>query len=188
MSSNNDPQTRYGWVAQSLHWITVVLVGAAYLLGEGGPESRVYSSDRAGTLTWHETVGMLVLAVVALRLLWRLFDRAPEEPPMPPWILYASRAMHWLLYAMLVAIPLTAITGAWYLGHPVSFLGVGPIGPLWSQSLGLGGTLTDLHTNLGSFIVWVAGAHAAAALFHHFILRDRVLLAMMPVWLLGERK
>lgn len=170
---------RYGAVAQFFHWTTVILVGGAYLLGEGGPESRVYSADRASTLDLHETFGIAVIVVLVLRLAWRAFDRSPAEPPMPSWMLYASKATQWLLYALLVAVPVTAIAGAWFEGHPVTFLGLA-IGPLTSASTDLGHTLAELHETLGSFIVWVAGVHAAAALFHHFILRDSVLAAMLP--------
>jgi cytochrome b561 len=173
-------RTRFGAVAQAFHWITVVLVVAAYFLGEGGSESRVYSGARASSLQLHETLGILVFAVVLLRVLWRIVDRVPEEPPMPGWMALASRLVQWALYAMLIAVPLTAIVGAWYEGHPVTFIGVGDIGPWLSLSQSFGRTIMELHSSLGSFIVWVAGAHAAAALFHHFFLRDRVLLAMLP--------
>jgi cytochrome b561 len=172
-------RTRYGAVAQTFHWLTVVLVGAAYLLGSGGPESRVYSAQRASQLNLHETLGILVILVVALRLAWRFFDRAPEEPPMPAWMHLASRLVHWVLYALLAAVPLTAIFGAWYEGHPVTFLG-GEIGPFLTLSHDFGRSITELHTTLGNSIIWVAGLHAAAALYHHFFMRDRVLVSMLP--------
>jgi cytochrome b561 len=172
--------TRYGVVAQSFHWITVILVISAYLLSEGGPESRVYSVERAATLSFHETAGILVLAVLVLRLLWRAVDRTPEEPEMPAWMLYASKLTQWLLYALLVAIPATAILGAWSSGHPVTFLGIGAIGPLIGEAHDFGLTLADLHGTLGNVILYVAGLHAAAALFHHFFLGDRVLRSMLP--------
>jgi cytochrome b561 len=172
--------TRYGAVSQAFHWVTVAIVGAAWLLGEGGPESRVYSADRAGDLAWHETLGILVFAVVLGRILWRLIDRAPASPPSAAWMEWSARAVHWLLYGLLVAIPATAILGAYLEGHPVTFLGIGAIGPLLPSSHDLGQSITDLHTTLGSFIVWVAGLHAAAALYHHFVMKDRVLVAMLP--------
>jgi cytochrome b561 len=178
---------RYGAVAQAFHWVTVILVVAAYLLGEGGPEARVYTDARAPDLHLHETLGMLVLAVVVVRLIWRFFDRVPENPPMHRWMTFASQFVHWVLYAMLLATPLTAIVGAWLEGHPVTFLGAGDIGPWLALSHDTGRTITRLHTTLGSFIVWVAGFHALAALFHHFVLRDRVLLAMLPVEGRGAR-
>ncbi len=173
--------TRHGAVTQAFHWVTAVLVGAAYLLGQGGPEWRVYSPERASTLAWHETVGILVFAVVLARCLWRLVDRRPQEPPIAAWMAWSSRAVHALLYALLIAIPATAIVGAYLEGHPVTFLGLGALGPVGPLAQSLGQSITSLHTSLGSFIVWVAGAHAAAALFHHFVMRDRVLVSMLPV-------
>jgi cytochrome b561 len=100
---------------------------------------------------------------------------------MAAWMDWSAKAVHWLLYALLVTIPATAIIGAFLEGHPVTFLGLGALGPLGPLSHSLGQMITDLHTQLGSFIVWVAGLHAAAALFHHFVMRDRVLASMLPV-------
>jgi cytochrome b561 len=179
MTLLNTP-TRYGALGQSLHWLTVVFVCAAYLLSEEGPESQVYAPPRAAALTWHETCGMIVLALVLARLVWRMVDSAPAEPPMPAGMLLTARIVHWALYLLLVAAPVTAITGAWLGGHPVRLMGIAPIGPFFSPSHDLGESLANLHGSLGNAIVWIAGLHAAAALFHHFVLRDRVLVAMLP--------
>jgi cytochrome b561 len=171
---------RYGSVAQFFHWATAIFVLAAYLLGEGGPESWVYAAERAGSLSLHETFGVTVFAIVVLRLVWRALDRTPENPPMPRAMLLAARAVHVLLYLLLLALPLTAILGAWLEGHPVTLVGGLAIGPLTSPDSSLGHSLADIHETLGNAILWVAGFHALAALFHHFVMRDRVLLGMLP--------
>ena len=173
-------RTSYGVVAQGFHWLTVLLVGAAFLLSAGGPESRVYDVSRADSLLLHETLGMLVLVVLVLRLAWRAVDRAPQEPEMPGWMALSSRLVHWLLYALLVAVPVTAVIGAWYEGHAVTVYGLGAIGPWVTASPTLGQLISRLHPLLGDAIMWVAGLHAAAALFHHFLMKDRVLLSMLP--------
>ena len=178
MTLRNSP-TRYGAIGQTFHWLTVIFVGAAYLISEGGPEARVYSAPRAFQLSWHETFGILVLVLLVLRLIWRLVDPAPEEPPMPGWMLLFARFGHLLLYALLAAVPLTALVGAWLEGHPVTFLGV-TLGPFLTPSHAFGHSLSELHGTLGNVILWVAGLHAAAALYHHFIMHDRVLTAMLP--------
>ena len=64
-------ELRYGAVAQAFHWVTAVLVFAAWLVAEG---------DRSPTITLHETLGLAVFVLVAVRLLWRAFDRQPEQP------------------------------------------------------------------------------------------------------------
>jgi cytochrome b561 len=173
-------RTRFSPAAQTLHWLTALLVGAAYLASEGGPEARVYSAERAWNLSLHETFGALVLLVLIVRLALRLFDRQPEEPGMPAWMVISSKVVHWLLYVLLAAVPLTAILGAWYEGHPVTVFGIGAIGPFVVTSHDLGRSITRVHPLLGDAIIWIAGVHAAAALFHHFFLRDRVLLSMLP--------
>ena len=146
----------------------------------GWAKFRVYAAERASSLTLHETFGVLVLLVLVLRVAWRMFDHVPEEPPMAAWMALASKLVHWVLYALLAAVPLTAIVGAWYEGHPVTVIGLGAIGPFVATSHDFGRAITELHPLLGDAIIWVAGLHAAAALFHHFILRDRVLLSMLP--------
>ena len=123
---------------------------------------------------------MIVLALVLARLVWRMVDRAPAEPPMPAWMLLTARIVHWLLYALLVTAPITAILGAWLGGHAVTLAGIGQMGPFLSPSHDLGEALANLHGSLANAIVWIAGLHAAAALYHHFVLRDRVLVAMLP--------
>jgi cytochrome b561 len=172
---------RYGAVAQFFHWTTAILVVVAYIMGPGGSEQRVYATALDFTRQTHETLGVCVFALVLVRILWRLIDPAPEGPPMKAWMRYSAKIVHLGLYGLLIAIPVTAVIGAWLEGHPLTLLGVGNIGPmLLSQAHGAGQTVAALHTTLGSLILWVAGLHAAAALYHHFSLRDGVLVSMLP--------
>lgn len=172
---------RYGAVAQFFHWLTVIVVLTAYIMSPGGPERRVYSSVMDFTRQTHETLGVIVFALVLLRIVWRLIDATPEDLPMASWMKYAAKIVHFGLYALLIAIPITAVAGAWLEGHPITLLGVGDIGPmLFSQAHDVGQTVAELHATLGNVILWVAGLHAAAALYHHFFLRDRALVSMLP--------
>jgi cytochrome b561 len=170
----------HGAVTRAFHWLTVLLVGAAYLTSAGGPESRVYSAAMDLTRQTHETFGILVFAVTLLRILWRFADRRPEEPPMPAWMRLSSKAVHLALYGLLVAIPAVGVLGAWLEGHPLTLLTGATYGPLVPLDHDLGHTVTEIHTVLGNVIVWLASLHALAALFHHFVLRDGVLVSMLP--------
>jgi cytochrome b561 len=173
---------RYGAVSQLFHWLTVVLVGTAYIVSPGGREDRVYSAAFDSARETHETIGLLVFALVLLRILWRLFEPTPESPPMAAWMKYSAGAAHLGLYALLLGIPLTAIAGAWLEAHPLTIFGIGDVGPLLPQAHDLGQSIAYVHTILGNVILWLAGFHAAAALFHHFILRDSILISMLPDW------
>ena len=85
-----------------------------------------------------------------------------------------------MLFVLLLAVPVTAITGAWLEGHPLTLLSGIRIGPLLPEAHAIGSVIASIHTWLGDTILWVAGVHAAAALVHHFVLRDRVLRSMLP--------
>ena len=182
MSTLMNTRLRYGAVAKIFHWLTVVMVGAAYIVSPGGSEQRVYSSASDFTRLIHETTGILIFAIVLARILWRLIDPAPEAPRMAPWMKLAAEVVHVALYALLIAIPLTAIGGAWLEGHPLTLFGVGDFGPMLVQAHDVGQAVSYIHTVLGNVIIWGAGLHAAAALFHHFVLRDNVLISMLPAW------
>jgi cytochrome b561 len=178
--SMRSSRLRYGAVAQLFHWLTVVLVGTAYMVSPGGREERIYSAAFDVARQTHETIGILLFGLVLLRIVWRLLEPTPEAPPMAPWMRYSATAAHLGLYALLLAIPLTAIAGAWLEAHPLTLFGIGDVGPLLPQAHDLGQSIADIHTILGNIIIWLAGLHAAAALFHHFILRDNILTSMLP--------
>jgi cytochrome b561 len=173
---------RYGLVAQAFHWSTVVVVATAYLVGPGSSEQHVYSLASDFTRRMHETIGISIFAIVLARILWRMIDTAPEAAPMEPWMKYSAKLGHLALYALLIALPLTAVVGAWLEGHPLTLLGAGNFGPILPQAHVVGQAVSYVHTILGNVIIWAAGFHAVAALFHHFILRDNVLTSMLPDW------
>jgi cytochrome b561 len=173
---------RYGRIAQLFHWVTAILVVAAYIYGPGGSEQRVYSSARDFDRQLHETLGMCVFALVVLRVLWRAIDVRPEPPQVPQWMGTAAKSVHYALYLLLFALPLTAISGAWLEGHPLTLLAGVEIPPLLALSHGVGATIATVHTWLGDAILWLAGLHALAALYHHIVLQDGVLASMLPRW------
>jgi cytochrome b561 len=172
---------RYGRVAQAFHWATAILVLITFIYGPGGSEQRVYSAARDFDRQLHETLGFTVLALVALRLLWRTVDRQPE-PEATRWMRALASVTHGALYLLLFAVPFTAIAGAWLEGHPLTLLGRIEIAPVLPLAHDTGATIARIHTWLGDTILWVAGLHALAALFHQFVLKDDVLAAMLPRW------
>ena len=179
-----DAPRRYGRVAQLLHWATAVLVLAAFLYGPGGPEVRVYAASRDFDRHLHETLGTSVFILVLVRVAWRLLDRRPEPAAVSRWMGVAATAVQLALYLLLFAVPLTAILGAWLEGHPLAYLGGLSIAPPFGASHDLGATLATIHTWLGDVILWVAGLHALAALYHQFILKDDVFASMLPAWVM----
>lgn len=171
---------RYSVWARIFHWTTAILVLAAFILGPGGSESRVYDASRDFDRQLHETLGLTVLVLTVIRLAWRAFDIRPPSPEIPEWMRVTAKTVQFLLYVLLFAVPLTAITGAWLEGHPLTLVYGIKIAPLIASSHSTGATIAEIHTWLGDAILWLAGFHALAALFHHYILRDKVLVSMLP--------
>lgn len=168
----------YGLGAQACHWLTAMLVLTSYVLSKSDRYS-LYSADADGLRRIHETLGALVFIVVVLRLLWGLVDETPSKQGVPRWMIRAARFVQFALYVLLVSIPVTAVAGTWLLGIPVTLIGF-DIAPQIAQAHGMGQLLMKMHVILGEAILWAAGAHAAAALFHHFYLRDEIFKSMIP--------
>ena len=177
------PVARYGSVAQFFHWTTVAFVLAAFYFGPGGSEQRIYAPAADFDRQLHETLGMCVFALAVLRILWLTVDTRPDPPQVPRWMTVAAKAVQWGFYLLLIALPLTAISGAWLEGHPLTFLGGLKIAPLVGLSHDVGAKIATIHTWLGDTILWLAGFHALAGLFHHMVIKDEVLLSMLPRWI-----
>jgi len=171
--------TSYSFASRCFHWLTAILVLAAFLLSVGGPEARVFSEANKSFLALHESLGLAVFVTTALRLAYRRWSPPPASAPMPEWMHQAATVTRLLLYFLLVFIPLSAILGSWMEGHSLSLYILGDIAAPWTTSPAIGNTLLALHKLAGDAIMWLAGLHAAAALYHHFVLKDGVLRAML---------
>ena len=172
----------YSRIAKLIHWLTAILVLIAFILGPGGHEDKIYSTAHDFDRQLHETIGLSVLALVLIRIVWRTFASTPVSPPVVHWMEVTAKVVQVSLYVLLFAVPLTAITGAWLEGHPLTLLGGFEIAPIFVKSHDVGEIISEIHTWLGDAILWLAGLHAFAALFHHYILQDNVLKSMLPQW------
>lgn len=178
---------RYSSTAQFFHWCTAIIVLVAFIYGPGGPEQRVYSSAHEFDRRLHETLGLCVFALTLIRLLWRTFDAHPETPQISRWMVVLATIVQGVLYLLLLALPLTAIAGAWLEGHPLTLVAGVNIQPWLGAAHDRGATFASVHKWLGDTIMWLAGFHAFAALFHHIVLKDGVLTTMLPRWVPGGR-
>lgn len=171
---------RYGPIAQLFHWATVLLVIAQFVL-MAMAEDLPSGPDRSQLFMLHKSVGITILALVVLRLAYRL---ASPVPPFPAsriaWEGRVARATHWLLYALLFAIPLVgwAMSGA--SGRPVVWFGLVELPQLVGADEALDERLEELHESLATVLAVVAVLHTLAALRHHFVLKDDVLRRMLP--------
>ncbi|MGV7244533.1 cytochrome b [Caballeronia sp. M23-90] len=178
-NSLNTPSV-YSSTARFFHWATVLLLAAQFAIAWTMPDVH-RGTQPVGLIAWHLSVGMLILMLVALRIVWRLTHPAPPELPSIPRPLAAvARLTHWALYLLLIALPLMGWANASSRGWP-SFLGtLLPLPPLTPEGSPFGHSLGDWHGVFAWVLLAVVGLHAAAALFHHFVLRDATLRRMLP--------
>ena len=181
------PSARYDVLSQLFHWITAIAVLAAFILGPGGFGRLLHQGIDPGThsdIVWHESLGMLVFALTLLRLLWLTVRPAAPQLEMAGWMRLSSKLVHVALWAFLLALPITALLTLGSEGAPLTLLGlrVEKLGFIAGSSLAGLADWGDVHSLMGDVIIWVAGLHAAAAIFHHFKWKDGVLASMVP-WL-----
>jgi len=166
--------TRYSTVAILLHWLLAVAIVGSFALGTYMADLP-FSMQRLKLYNWHKWAGITILALSALRLLWRLGHRPPADLPMPAWQARAAHATHGLLYLLFFAIPLTGWAYSSAAGFPVVWFGVLPLPDFVPVDKPLSETFKHLHELLGDGLALLVLAHVAAALKHHFIDRDGLL-------------
>ena len=179
-------RTHYDAFSRALHWLTAIAVIAAFTLG---PEhfGRALREGLDPATRWdivtHESLGMLVAALTALRLLWLVVRPAKPRFEMPAWMQLTSKATHGLLWLLLLAVPATALLALGSEGHPLTLLGgirVNEMPLIANSPLADLADWGEVHGLLGDAILWLSGLHAVAALVHHVVLKDGVLQSMLP--------
>jgi len=170
---------RYGLVPQLLHWTVVILIAVQYLLAEAA-EDLPLGADKLAMLARHKSLGITILLIALVRVAWRLFDRPPVPPPMPPWQRMGAALVHWGLYALLFALPLTGWMMSSAANYPVSWFGLLQLPDLVMPSEGLHEVLEEVHEALFFALLSLAGLHVMAALKHQFVDRDGLLKRMLP--------
>jgi len=174
-----DDGTAYDGVAIALHWATALLVVVQFALAETW--DWFAKPTRLGMESVHISLGVLLTAVVIARLVWRWLPGHQVSSVGAGWVKLASKAVHYLLYVLLVVQAGLGFAFRWAQGHPVGFFGLfGIPGPFGELARPERRQLHELHEWGGWAIVIIALLHALAALYHHYVLKDRVLKRMLP--------
>jgi cytochrome b561 len=172
----------YSLLALWFHWLTFLLVA---ILAPAG----IVMADRAAHNIWgsltnnlystHKLIGFALLWMVVLRLAYRLLSGAPQPEPKPPsWQVHISRTTHWMLYALLLIIPLLGWLGV-SMYPALEIFGLFSL-PAIAQKSDLANQVFSLHKAAAWVLIALLALHISAALFHHFIRKDGVLQRMLP--------
>lgn len=176
-----DAQSRYTRTAMFLHWLIVALLIAQYAIAWTMP--HIGRNTPVTTLiSLHFSLGVLILGLIIIRLIWRLIHGEPaHEAGVPRWQVHSARAIHALLYLLLIVVPVLGWINASYRGMPISFFDLVRVPPLVGIHAAGWRRTGDIHTLIAEYaILPLVGLHVAAALYHYFVRRDRVLQRMLP--------
>jgi cytochrome b561 len=180
MQWRNSPE-RYGAVVQISHWITVLLILFAWLIGQFH-DAFPKGPPRSAAMWFHKEAGVLVIAILAFRLLWRFVDPPPAFEKTPGGVLAdrAAKLAHWVLYLLMLAVPVAGIVLSFARGRPVDLFGFYEIASPWVEDRALAGLAKQAHEWLANGLLIFAFLHAVAALVHHWVLHDSTLRRMLP--------
>ncbi len=177
---------QFSATAKWLHWtvgfLMLSLLSWAWQFPFMAPE------DKAGGIPVHASIGLLILILTIMRLAWRRVSQPPETPAgTPGWMQHGARIGHFLLYALLLA---QAAIGIWMAAvSPVdirffNWLNLSALAPANPAALA---TMRQIHLSIAILLTATIFGHVAAAFWHHFRLRDDVLIRMLPFGGLWQR-
>lgn len=173
-----DDGSTYDGVAIALHWATAFLVFANFILSQTWDW---FAKPTQGLMEdTHMSFGVLLSAVILARIVWRFIPGHRVASLEQGWVRLASKATHYTLYLLLVAEAVLGFTFRWGAGRSMAFFGTGIPPLIGAIARPLRGELRDFHEWIGWAIFILALLHALAALYHHYVLKDRVLVRMLP--------
>lgn len=171
----------YTKTSKLMHWLIVALLIVQFIIAWTMP--HIGRATPLGSLiSLHFSFGMLIFGIVIIRLIWLLTRGVPEKSDkVPYWQYWSAVIVHWLLYLLLLALPILGWLNASWRGYPVSLFGLFEMPKLVATRVPGWNWTGDFHTFLATYVfLTLIGIHVLAALYHYFIRRDDVLQRMLP--------
>jgi len=169
----------YGSFARFLHWAIVLLIIPQYFLAEAAEDLEA-GLEKLQIMTWHKSLGMLVLMLALVRIVWKFMNRPHPSPIGVMWQRKAAAAGHGLLYLLILLQPLTGWIVSSSGNAPVTLFGWFQFPAIVAENHDLHEAFEDVHKFLFNALLAVVAVHILAALYHHFMLKDDVLRRMLP--------
>jgi cytochrome b561 len=172
---------RYTRTAMTLHWLIAILLVSQFAFGWYLSEIPRGVPARGYFVNLHKSFGMLIAVLIVLRLAWRLSHKPPPLPnTLPRWQQRAAAASHYLLYALMVLMPLSGYLGSNFSKHGVNFFNVIKFAP-WGPDHKLLYTLFNQTHLISSWLLLaLVVLHVAAALKHWLVDHDAIFFRMLP--------
>ncbi|MDY7523675.1 cytochrome b [Sphingomonas sp. 10B4] len=170
---------RYDPVARLLHWLTVLLIVLQFSIAWTMPEIH-RGVEPTGLIGWHLSVGVAILAVVLVRIGWRVTHSEPAAPTsLSPVLQAISRITHFALYGLLVALPFLGWANASARGWAVMLFGTIPLPQLVAKGSALGQQMGDVHQTAALVLLASIALHVLGAMYHLLVVKDRTVQRML---------
>jgi cytochrome b561 len=170
---------RFTPVQRALHWVMAVCIIAMLFIGVG--MASTVAPQYLALVSVHKSLGIVILLLAVVRLVVRLRSGTPPLPAdLPEPMKLAAHLSHYVLYALMIAMPLLGWAELSAGGYPVVLWGGVWLPPIAPQSDSLHTALWNAHFYLAFVFFAVVLMHVAAALFHALVRRDGVFEAMGP--------
>ena len=164
---------RYNGLIRALHWLVLLGVIVALLTMEF---EDIYAKGTPGRLflrSTHYVAGFSVLILMTIRLLARSMLSAPSPVPGSPWMQKIAHLTHLALYGLIIAMPIFGLATVLLAGRPIDLYGFVLVSP-FAMDRALSSALKEIHEIGATFVYILVGLHAAAALWHQFVLKDNI--------------
>ena len=172
-------QVHYTRTAILLHWLIALIIFVAWPVGLIMGDMEI-SPLKIKVFAWHKWAGITVLWLSVVRLSWRATHSTPAYPQaMSQWQVRVSKGVQWSLYALLFAVPMTGWLFSSAAGYSVFYLNLIHLPDLVEKNKALADQLHEIHETLNWALLALFVVHCAAALKHHFIDKDAVLMRML---------
>ncbi|WP_459175956.1 cytochrome b [Ewingella americana] len=162
------------------HWTIFILIVLTYAAMELKGFVPKGSNARDWMKVAHYTMGFSVMILMIIRIILKITHKDPDIVPNPPrWQTIISKSVHGILYLMFISLPLLGVLSLYYGNIGWSFFSY-PMPVAGEENIVMQHDLKEIHELIANTGYFIVGLHAAAALFHHYIMRDNTLTRMTP--------
>lgn len=171
MNNSNPPVQKWSVISRLFHWISALLLVITWVF------ILIYSNtDHKLYIELHKAFGVSLLFWMLARVINRILTKAPAAVLMPKWQMLVSQLTHFVLYALLIAMPAVGVLMSVYGGRPVDIFGLFQIPVFVTPDRSAARFYNDVHTDIiWPMIVVFTLAHIGAALYHQFIKKDNLI-------------
>ena len=170
-------KTGYGSIARLLHWLMAICIFGLFGLGYWMRTLTYYSPYYKTAPELHQGIGLTLFALLVFRFIWKLANPSPEHAGLSTLEHKGSTLLHWGFYALILSVMIAGYFISTLDGRAIHYFSLFDLPSVYTQK-GLEKLAGKLHWILAYLTIALAVLHAGAALFHHFIKKDRVLVSM----------